>query len=248
MFDSLIPVSAVILAGGENRRMRTPKAFITIGGIPIIERQAAALAGWGWREARNPLPGLSGPGVAEPCAGGARGAFTRAKKGVRGAFFDELLVIAKDPAPYESLGFKALPDDPEFSGQRGPLVGIYTGLKAAKNPFILAVACDMPFISGALARRLAELRERRDAVVPVIKGYPEPLFAVYSRTALEHADRALRDGRPRLQGLFNGMDVLYVSEEEVRDYDPELLSFVNVNTPEELKMAESLAKERQKCR
>ena len=146
MADSLIPVSAVILAGGENRRMKIPKAFLEIGGISIIERQATALTGRttdGWqgpiRCMTRRLAGLDAVGVED-------------------AFFDELIVVANDPAPYESLGFKALPDDPEFSGQKGPLIGVYTGLQAARNQFIFVVACDMPFISGKLARRLAELK------------------------------------------------------------------------------------------
>ncbi len=205
--------------------MNSPKAFIKIGGIPIIERQAAALLGGG----------LKG-------GGGSAGA-TEA-----GAVFDELLVITKDPAPYEAMGFKALPDDPEFIGLKGPLVGVYTGLKAARNEFIFAVACDMPFISGRLARRLAELRGGHDAVVPVIDEYQEPLFAVYSKTTLSHAGEALRGGRLGLHRLFNDLDVLYVSEEELRACDPELLSFVNVNTPEELNIAEHLARRRQKGR
>ena len=197
----------MILAGGENRRMNRLKAFIKIGGIPIIERQAAALA-----------------------------------------FFDELLVIAKDPAPYESLGLTALPDDPEFSQLSVPLAGIYTGLKAAGNDYIFAVACDMPFISGGLARRLADLRHGHDAVVPVIGGYREPLFTLYSKTALSRAGEALRGERLGLHRLFEDLNVLYVSEEELRVHDPELLSFVNVNTPEELKIAEDLARRRQKGR
>ncbi|MGC2424081.1 MAG: molybdenum cofactor guanylyltransferase [Nitrospirota bacterium] len=233
MADSLIPVSAVILAGGENRRMKIPKAFLEIGGISIIERQAAALtggAGGAGRDRQALLRGMSrrlaGPDAVE----------------AEGAFFDELIVIANDPVPYESLGIKALPDNPEFSGQKGPLVGVYTGLQAARNQSIFVVACDMPFISGKLARRLAELKGAHDAVVPVIRGYPEPLFAVYSKTVLEYAEKALKYGRPRLQELFKDLDVLYMDESEAMEYDPGLLSFINVNTPEELKMAEGLAK------
>jgi molybdopterin-guanine dinucleotide biosynthesis protein A len=229
--DSLIPVSAVILAGGENRRMKIPKAFLDIGGISIIERQAAALTG----------------GITD----GRQGQITMSRRlaalddvEAEGAFFDELIVVANDPAPYESFGFKAMPDDPEFSGQKGPLIGVYTGLQAARNQFIFVVACDMPFISGKLARRLAQLKGGHDAVVPVIKGYPEPLFAVYSKTVLKYAKHALRHGRPRLQELYKDLDVLFVDESEAREYDPGLLSFINVNTPEDLKMAEGLAKAR----
>ncbi len=204
--------------------MNRPKAFIKIGGVPIIERQAAVLLGGGPKKGAG-ANGEAGAGV-----------------------FDELLVIAKDPAPYEALGFKTLPDDPEFSRLSVPLVGIYTGLKAAVNGHILAVACDMPFISGKLALRLAELGLGHDAVVPVTGGYKEPLFTVYSKTALARMRDALKGGRLGLHRLFNDLDVLYVYEEELKRYDPGLLSFVNVNTPEELDIAESLARRRQERR
>jgi molybdopterin-guanine dinucleotide biosynthesis protein A len=230
--DSLIPVSAVILAGGENRRMKIPKAFLDIEGISIIERQAAALAGGRIDCRQGPDRGMS----RRPAGLDALEA--------ESAFFDELIVVSNDPASYESLGFKAMPDDPEFSGQKGPLIGVYTGLQAAKNQYVFVVACDMPFISGKLARRLAQLKGGHDAVVPVIKGYPEPLFAVYSKTVLKYARHALRRGRARLQELYKDLDVLFVDESEAREYDPGLLSFINVNTPEDLKMAEGLAKAR----
>ncbi len=209
--------------------MNRPKAFIKIGGIPIIERQAAVLSGWkaGGRGANGGavVNGEGGAGV-----------------------FDELLVIAKAPAPYEAMGFKALPDDPEFAEKQSPLVGIYTGLKAAENDYILAVACDMPFISGRLARRLADLRHGHEAVVPVIGEYREPLFTVYSKTVIGRVKEALEGGRLGLHRLFDDLDVLYVSEEELKGCDPELLSFVNVNTPEELEIAEGLARQRQEGR
>jgi molybdenum cofactor guanylyltransferase len=230
--DSFIPVSAVILAGGENRRMKIPKAFLEIGGIPILGRQVAALTGGTTDCLQEPIRGMS-----KRFAGLASGDAER-------VFFDELIVVANDPVPYESLGLKALPDVSELSGQRGPLIGVYTGLQAARNQSIFVVACDMPFISMKLARRLAQLKGGHDAVVPVIRRYPEPLFAVYSKTVLKHAENALRQGRPRLQELLKDMDVLFVDESEAMEYDPGLFSFINVNTPEELKLAESLAKGR----
>jgi molybdenum cofactor guanylyltransferase len=232
--DSLIPVSAVILAGGENRRMKVPKAFLDIGGISIIERQAAALTGGIIDGRQGPNRGMS----RRPAGLDALEA--------ESAFFDELIVVSNDSASYESLGFKAMPDDPEFSGRKGPLIGVYTGLQAARNQYIFVVACDMPFISGKLARRLAQLKGGHDAVVPVIKGYPEPLFAVYSKTVLKYAEHALRRGRARLQELYKDLDVFFVDESEAREYDPGLLSFINVNTPEDLKMAEGLSKARRR--
>ncbi len=235
MSESPVAVSAVILAGGENRRMIHPKAFIKIGGVSIIERQAAVL--WGRGAGNKSADGgleVNGEGGAE-CASS-------------GPLFDELIVIAKDPAPYEAIGLKALPDAPEFSAKKSPLVGIYTGLKAVRNDFALIVACDMPFISGKLARRLADLRHGHDAVVPVIGEYREPLFTVYSKTVIGRIKEALEGGMFGLHRVFNGLDVLYVSEEELRACDPELLSFVNVNTPEELEIAEGLARQRQKGR
>ena len=126
---------------------------------------------------------------------------------------------------------------------KGSLGGIYSGLHAAANPWAVVVACDMPFLNVALLRHMLSLREGHDAVVPVVEGYPEPAHAAYSRACLEPIRRRLERDQLKIAGFFDEVRVRYLPEDEVRRLDPDLLSFFNVNTQEDLDRALALARE-----
>jgi molybdenum cofactor guanylyltransferase len=67
--------------------------------------------------------------------------------------FDQLLVAARDISQLPwSLRRDFLAD---IRPGAGPLAGIEAGLASARNPGVVAVACDMPYVTVALAERLA---------------------------------------------------------------------------------------------
>ena len=73
---------------------------------------------------------------------------------------------------------------PDLAESWGPLGGIHAALHAAEAEWCIAIACDLPFVSGGLLRRLFEFRSNKtegfDAVVPIqADDYPQPLCAVY---------------------------------------------------------------------
>ena len=123
----------------------------------------------------------------------------------------------------------------------GSLGGIYTGLDAANSGWGLAVACDMPFLNAALLRRLVELRPGFDVVVPELDGRPEPTHALYGKACLEHIRARLEAGQFKIAGFFEDVRVRTVIQAEVLEYDPDRLSFFNVNTQADLDRAEALA-------
>ena len=124
----------------------------------------------------------------------------------------------------------------------GSLGGIYTGLRAANSRWGLAVACDMPFLNVPLLRRLIELRPGSDVVVPELDGRPEPTHALYSKACLEHIRPRLEAGRFKIAGFFEDVRVRTVAQQEVSTYDPDRLSFFNINTQADLDRAEALAR------
>ena len=155
---------------------------------------------------------------------------------------DEIVVVVADAARGEALplGPKhrvAIDTYPDC----GSLGGIFTGLSAARNPWGLVVACDMPFLNRQLFLHLESLREDCDAVVPMPGEYPEPTHALYSKTCLPYIEAKLQARDLKISGFFNDVRVQYVSEAEVRHFDPELHSFFNVNSPEDLARALALA-------
>ncbi len=122
----------------------------------------------------------------------------------------------------------------------GPLGGIFTGLTSIEASHALAVACDMPLLQRPLVSRLFDLADDHDVVVPVTDGYPQTLCAVYGRRCLEPMREQIEGGRYKITGFFDAVDVLYLPPEEWQTFDPDGLSFQNLNREEDLRRAEDL--------
>lgn len=150
---------------------------------------------------------------------------------------DEILITTNNPDQLEYLQLPLYPDP--HPGQ-GALHGLQTALEAAKHETILILACDMPFANPALLDYLLHRSPEADLVIPRRQGYYEPLHAVYGKACLPAITQALEAGQERMISFFPAIEVLTIDEPELDRFDPEGLSFFNVNTPEELERAERL--------
>jgi molybdopterin-guanine dinucleotide biosynthesis protein A len=121
----------------------------------------------------------------------------------------------------------------------GPLGGIYSGLSAMRERCAIAVACDMPLLQPALLEEMLDLLNSHDAVVP-LNGLPEPLCAVYSSACLPAIRERIDSGDLKMTGFYDTIDILYLTPEEWRRFDPEGLSFLNINTEADMRRAEAL--------
>ncbi|MGD6851222.1 MAG: molybdenum cofactor guanylyltransferase [Candidatus Bathyarchaeia archaeon] len=127
----------------------------------------------------------------------------------------------------------------------GPLLGALTGFEAAQGEYCLLLPFDSPFVQKEVLSLLLDLCVGKAAVVP---RYPdqeiEPLHAVYHRgKALEAAEAALGDGQSDMRSMVERLQgVRYVSTMVIEQLDPQLKTFVNINTPLDLKKAEALSK------
>jgi len=129
---------------------------------------------------------------------------------------------------------------------RGPLGALATALRATDAPWVLLVACDMPFTQPALIREIARLALTSPGVEVVTLRGPrgvEPLHAAYSRACLPLALERLAGDDVSLRGLLAAARVAEVSPEEARRLDPDDLSAFNANMPEEWRRALALAGE-----
>jgi molybdopterin-guanine dinucleotide biosynthesis protein A len=124
---------------------------------------------------------------------------------------------------------------------KGSLGGIFSGLSAAQEEWGVVVACDMPFLNLDLLRYLASLREDVDAVVPVLEGRPEPTHSLYSKACLPHIEARLKANDLKISGFFDEVRVKYVPEDDIARFDPDYLSFFNINSPADLDKALALA-------
>ena len=158
---------------------------------------------------------------------------------------DEIIVVtseeSKGLASFTARSVKVMAD--VYPG-KGSLGGIYTGLRASSFFHSLVVACDMPFLNLALLRYLIDLAPGFDIVIPRLGNLIEPLHAVYSKNCLAPAERLLRSSQLKISDLLAQVKVRYVEKEEVDRFDPEHLSFFNINTRDDLKRARAIVAQR----
>lgn len=125
--------------------------------------------------------------------------------------------------------------------ERASIVGIHSALLHAERA--LVVAWDMPFVTESLMRALSDgLTSQVSAVVPEGPRGPEPMCALYTRDCLDAVERALDENDLRMTALVGQLPrlVLIPLREVGRIGDPSRL-FFNVNSPEDLLAAETMA-------
>jgi molybdopterin-guanine dinucleotide biosynthesis protein A len=130
---------------------------------------------------------------------------------------------------------------------KGALGGIYTGLASVDSFYSLIVGCDMPFLNRDLLCYLIDIAPNFDVVVPRMDGMLEPLHAVYSRNCLAPIKELIDEDKLGMLELFNLVKTRYVGKDEITRFDPQCLSFFNVNTLDDLKKAKDLIKQEEQC-
>jgi len=113
-------------------------------------------------------------------------------------------------------------------------MGLYSGLKAMQSVSALVVAVDMPFVQPALLTFLLAHHEENTLLVPVVGGIAQVLLAIYPHSILPHIETLLAQGKRAPRALLEVAPVHYIEEALLREVDPQLCSFVGINTPEDL--------------
>ena len=152
--------------------------------------------------------------------------------------FEEIILVANDPCTYADWDFAVVSD---IFDCRSSLTGLHAGLFYLRTPYAFFAACDAPFVRAELIRGLIEaIRPGDDVVIPQTDAGFQPLCAVYSKRCLAPVERLLNKGEFRIRSFFDRVRVHRVPETRLRELDPELLSFLNINTPEDLCLAEEI--------
>ena len=121
----------------------------------------------------------------------------------------------------------------------GPLGGIVSVLENVHAEFVLFSPCDTPFLTGDMCRLIASYTEGADGAVPMTgKFYLEPLHGIYRREPALAAFRQIaRAGDLSPRHAFGLMNIRFVPESRLREIDPELDSFWNINSKDDLELA-----------
>ena len=138
---------------------------------------------------------------------------------------DDVMVVAGTTAP---AGVRHVAD--RWAGC-GPLGGLEAALREAREPEVVVLACDMPFVSAALLQWLLEARGDCDAAVPATERGYHPLCAVYAGRCHAKIVEHLTRGDLKMMRLLQALRVRTVAESQLSRYGrPELL-LANLNTP-----------------
>jgi molybdopterin-guanine dinucleotide biosynthesis protein A len=199
-------VSALILAGGLSERMGRDKAWMELGGMPLVEHVS-----------RRILP-----------------------------LANELIFSTNRPEQFEAL-LNRLPVAAHLVADRapsaGPLSGIASGLSTAANDLVLVLATDMPFVHLGLLSHMVSLAADYQAVVPRTLDpdsgelIAEPLHACYRRSCVTSITAHLEAGDLRVVSFLPDVRTRWVLPPEIVLFDPDFLSFRNINTPEDWDVA-----------
>lgn len=161
--------------------------------------------------------------------------------GILGRFGPVAVVRAQGQAlPSLPPGVEVV-DDPREG--LGPLQGIAAGLAAVadRSEFAFVCSTDQPFLHPAFVRLTLGMASTAeppaDVVLPVARGFPQPLAAGYRTALAPLAEQLVAGGRLRPAYLFERCAVLRLDQATLAadpilaTLDPELDSLVNVNTP-----------------
>ena len=152
--------------------------------------------------------------------------------------FNEIIIVTNTPELYISYDV-ILVDD--LIKKRGPIAGLYSGLLNSRNNYNFVVACDMPFLNRSLISFMMGFIKGNDIVVTRYNGLVEPLHAIYSKSCLPVIESCLNKNDSGLRDLLGVCKVRYIEENEISKIDPEMRSFININTPDDLNLVVSKA-------
>ena len=157
-----------------------------------------------------------------------------------GKIFGEIVVVAAPDQELPLLPARVVYDD---LPHQGPVGGIYYGLQSTTTDLSFACSCDVPFLNLSLVSYLLSAASNHDVVVPYWDDRFQPLHAIYRRSVLPLLKAQLDEGKLRPIFLYEKVPTLTVPEVEIRRFDPEGLTFMNMNTPEDYQRALALWRE-----
>ncbi len=148
--------------------------------------------------------------------------------------FADIVVVAAPQQELPALPGRLTRDEVAY---QGPVGGIYYGLRVAGGEFCFVTSCDAPFLNPALIVYLTAQLPGYDVVVPYWEERYQPLHAVYRKSLLPLLKEQLERGELRPIYLFDKIRTRRIDAEEIKPFDPEGLSFLNMNTPQDYQAA-----------
>ena len=139
-------------------------------------------------------------------------------------------------------GVEILPDVTwKDNDEKASIFGLRSALLHCSTKYAAVLACDMPFVTGAVLERLrADLSileaGQADAIVPSDKNrWLQPLCAIYDRDRSRVAIEAyLETGQLQIRGLIGQLRVYVIEAARFADLENADNLFTNINTPKDM--------------
>ena len=165
--------------------------------------------------------------------------FNRALSVLVKIFQEIIVVVGQDNFSLKSERVRVVQD---VIPNRAAAGGLYTGLLYAESPRVFAVACDMPFLNPVAVKYLVSISDKFDLTLVELRRGLQTMHGIYSKGCLSILEEMVKGENLRLQDLGNEASLLVrkVSESEILPYDPNLLSFMNLNSPADLELARKI--------
>ncbi|MBS7619398.1 molybdenum cofactor guanylyltransferase [Candidatus Bathyarchaeota archaeon] len=163
-------------------------------------------------------------------------------------FVDEIIVVLKSEIQKRAYS-QVLENDArlliDLDKGESPLVGALTGFKESNAAYAFLTGCDTPFISTAAIRLLLEnVRGFDAATFQWPNGWIEPLTAAYRiEPSMRLAKAYYMQGELRLRKVLTSLPRLKILPVSMlQDFDPNLLTFFDLDTLEDFQKAEKILK------
>ena len=157
--------------------------------------------------------------------------------------FEDIILVTNTPLQFTEWDVNIVTD---LFDIRSSLTGIHAGLFYASHPYVFFSACDAPFLKKEVVETVLDgIDEHIDIVMPETSAGREPLCAAYSRRCLNIAEQHLRQQKLKIQLAFRKCRIKTISEKKLRQKDPDLISFFNINTPQDLERAREMVLKRE---
>jgi molybdenum cofactor guanylyltransferase len=152
--------------------------------------------------------------------------------------FQQVILVTNQPLEFSTWECLIVSD---LLSVRGSLTGIHAGLFYTRFSHAFIAASDMPFLKPEMIRLIVQhLEPQWDVVVPVTKEGYQPLCALYSQRCLRAIEDQVMRGTMKISQLYSRVKIKKIPEENLRQVDPDLISFFNINTQEDWTLSQKM--------
>ena len=149
--------------------------------------------------------------------------------------FNKIYVVGNED--YDYNGIKNIEYLTDVIPDKGPLGGLYTGLKASDSQYNYLQACDMPFVCKEYLRyikKYIDSKESYEAYIPEKNGYLEPFVGIYDKNITDKILELIKEEKLNFDNLFEKINIKKIAEEEIAQIADTERIFFNINKKEDL--------------